>query len=441
MRIAIPRRAWLCLAALWLAGCSVSRPYRPLDLPPSARLVEVSAADRGSTDPDAGVRPAAYRPRNVLVLSGGGQNGAYTVGVLNGWTAAGTRPTFDVVTGISTGALIAPFAFLGPAYDEALAKGYTEVQAGDILSRRPVLSLLFADSLAESKPLRRRIAAAVTPEVLAAVARGHAQGRRLYVGTTDLDDKRLVVWDMGAIAAGNDPNKLELFRNVLLASASYPGVLPPVTINVQVDGRRYSELHVDGGVTASLFLQPVMLGLNPNRTDADGDEATVYVIVAGKLRPVPKPVLRQLLVVAEDSVSGILQSRFEGDLLKTYLLARFAGARFALTAVPEDFPEPADSLAFDQSAMQALFAQGYRSGRGGDWLSLPPTLTPGEHPPPRQGIIFTVQEAPAATIGTPAEAGHERPGAAVSTLLDRVREDMRRAAQSTPKASEPPGAP
>src|SRR5262249_5993718 len=141
MRIAILRRAWLCLAALWLAGCSVARPYLPLDLPPSARLVEVSAADRGSTDPDAGVRPAAYRPRNVLVPSGGGQTGASTVRVLNGWTAAGTRPTFDVVTGIRTGALIAPFAFLGPEYDEALAKGYTEVQAGDILSRRPVLSL------------------------------------------------------------------------------------------------------------------------------------------------------------------------------------------------------------------------------------------------------------------------------------------------------------
>jgi predicted acylesterase/phospholipase RssA len=399
------QRAWPLLAALLLAGCTAMRLYPALELPPEARLVEQpehTTACRFPAEEAGDVRQVAYRPRQVLVLSGGAEDGAYTVGVLKGWTASSRRPTFDVVTGISTGALIAPFAFLGAEYDAALEQSYTQIRASDIYDYRPLPALLFADSLADSTPLRRRIAAAVTPEVLAQVARAHAQGRRLYVGTTNLDTKQLVVWDLGAIASGTDPHRLELFRHVLLASASFPGVLPPVAIDVEVDCRRYTELHVDGGVAASLFLQPGMLGVGKDRARADTD-VTVTVIVAGKLRPLPRAVQRRLFQVTEESLGGVLQSRFEGDLLKTYLVSHFAGARFALAAVPEDFPEPANNLSFDPRAMRALFDLGYRSALQGNWLSQPPGLAPGYHLPPRRGVQFTIAtpSAQPATLGSP----------------------------------------
>jgi predicted acylesterase/phospholipase RssA len=332
-----------------------------------------------------------------------------------------------VVTGVSVGALIAPFAFLGPEYDETLARVATELRTSDIYERRLPPALLWSDSLADSAPLRRRIAAEVTHDLLAKVAREHASGRRLYVGTTDLDTKRLVVWDLGAIAAGKDPGRLDLFRNVLLASASVPGVLPPVAINVQVDGRQYTELHVDGGVSASLFLQPAMLGLGRHREHSVGGANTrVYVIVAGKLRPHPRPVARRLFPVAGESIEGVLQSRFEGDLLKTYLLARFAGAQFALTGVPEEFSGEPDGLSFEPHIMRELFDQGYRFGADGTgWHSIPPGLSAREHQPPRGGVVFTVEDARQMSEGAHPPATGLRSNAAVQKLFDQVREDIK----------------
>ena len=387
--------AWLCLAGVLLPGCTPGRPYPPLDVPASARLVEVRASP---ALPDEGrqptILPVGHAPRNFLVLSGGGMNGAYSAGVLKGWTASGARPRLDVVTGISTGALIAPFALLGPEYDGALERFYTTVRDRDIFRTRSPLLLPWAESLADSSPLRKHIAAEITPAVLAAVARAHAEGRRLYAGTTNLDSKQLVIWDLGAIACGDDPDKLELFRRVLLASASVPGLLPPVPINVEVNGQPYTELHVDGGVAASLFLRPGMLGRplalhqGPN-----GEDANVFVIVAGKLRLTTQPVKRRLLSLAEETLEGIRQAQFEGDLLRTYLLARFAGARFALAAVPQEFPIETGSLSFDPRTMRALFDEGFRSASTGTvWRSAPPGLTAGEQSPPRQGVRFELKE-------------------------------------------------
>src|SRR5262249_10067252 len=161
-------------------------------------------------------------------------------------------------TGVSTGALIAPFALLGSEFDDALERSYTTLRDNDIFKRRLLLTLPWAESLADSSPLQRRIEAEMTPQVLERLAAAHHQGRRLYVGTTDLDAKRLVIWDVGAIAAGDDPDKLALVRKVILASASVPGLLPPVPIDVEIDGRPFTELHVDGGVSANLFLRPGM---------------------------------------------------------------------------------------------------------------------------------------------------------------------------------------
>ena len=167
-----------------------------------------------------------------------------------------TGSRFDVVTGVSTGALIGTLAFLGPDRDPDLRRFYTTVSDADLFDRRSTLAALLSDALADPGPLARRIAAVVDDRFLAAVAAEHAKGRRLYVGTTHLDSRRLVVWDMGAIATRGKPEDLALFRKVLLASASIPGFFPPVPLPVEVDGKTVEELHVDGGVTASLFFRP-----------------------------------------------------------------------------------------------------------------------------------------------------------------------------------------
>ncbi len=395
----------LCLLVLCHAGCAMDRRHGPLVLAPSARLVEVGVAgesfprDRGDRVLPVGTKRT---PRHVLVLSGGGANGAYTAGVLNGWTASGSRPEFDVVTGISTGALIAPFAFLGSDHDAELRQSYTSAKETDIFKRRWLPELLWADSLADSSPLRRKIASEITPEVLAGVAEAHRAGRRLYVGTTDLDSKRLVVWDMGAIACREDSGKLGLFRDVLLASASVPGLLPPVDVEIDVDGKSYTELHVDGGVAAALFLQPEMVGVAPEQEVPNApNDSHVYVVVAGQLQLPRRAVKRRLTKVVEESIGGVLQSQLEGDLLKTYLLARFAGADFALTSVPKDIAFESSPLSFDPVTMRQLFDAGYEHAatRQG-WHTAPASLASDELTPPRGGVEFTVQESTA----TPREA-------------------------------------
>ncbi len=375
---------WLCLAAALASGCTTSREFPAPDLPRSTRLTNERSADT-----DAVIRTVGAKPSNVLVLSGGGMKGAFPAGLLQGWTESGTRPQFDVVTGVSVGALIAPFAFLGPEYDAALGRN-ASLQPGDLYSPRPLPALAWADSLADSGPLWRLIEAEITPDLLAKVARAHGEGRRLYVGTTNLDTKRPVVWDLGAIAAGNDPHKLDLFRKVLLASASMPGLLPPVPINVEIDGKHYTELHVDGGISASLFLQPKMLGLDPAGPPPNTLGGNVYVIIAGKLYPDSFPVQRRLFQVSEGSISGLLQAQFEGDLLRVYLLTLYAGAQFSLAAVPQDLGAGANSMALDADLMHRLFDEGRRFGRAqGPWRTVPPGVGPRERPTPRQGVRLT----------------------------------------------------
>lgn len=420
-----------------LVGCVMERRHVPLNLPTGGRLVELvepaTVAPRLQPGIVQQVSATTSTPRNVLVLSGGGANGAYTVGVLNGWTASGERPQFDIVTGISTGALIAPFAFLGSKYDETLRRSYTECKEGDIFNRRWLPALLWADSLADSTPLKTRIATEITPDILIQIADAHRDGRRLYVGTTELDTKKLVVWDMGAIAAGNDANKLELFRDVLLASASVPGLLPPVDINIEVDGKQHTELHVDGGVSASLFLQPSMLGVKPDQESPDvRDDLHVYVVVAGQLQLPRRPVQRRLSKVVEESVGGVLQSQMEGDLLKTYLLARYAGAQFALTSVPKELAEGSSALAFESQNMQKLFKTGYEHAatRAG-WQFVPVSVTLDEQTPPRSSLQFTVQEPRGERVETaidtsPMAVRQNGPGFTGRKFLQRLRGESRR---------------
>ena len=195
-------------------------------------------------------------PSSFLAISGGADNGAFGAGLINGWTTTGTRPEFRMVTGISTGALIAPFAFLGPSYDGQLREVYTELGPDSVFSRRAFTAALFSDAMAGTRPLAETIDRYVDDRMLAAIGREYERGRLLMLGTTDLDAQRPVIWNIGAIAASGHPQALDLFRKILLATAAIPGAFPPVMIGIKVDGARYQEMHVDGGVNAQLFLYP-----------------------------------------------------------------------------------------------------------------------------------------------------------------------------------------
>ena len=419
-----PRRT-LVLLALALAGGGCATTTR--GVPATARippreLVDLDAPGVYRTyDPQQAIaflraRHAPAPPesrRNVLALSGGGMYGAYTAGVLKGMTASGKRPTFDVVTGISTGALIAPFAFLGPAYDDFLERRYTTVRSEDIYRLRTWVTLPWSDSIYDSGPLRRLIAREIDEPLLARIAAEHARGRRLYVGTTSLDSERLVVWDMGAIAGSHRPGKLRLFRDVILASCSVPGVLPPVSIDVSVDGKRSTELHADGGVTASIFADLYMLkaaGAGPRPAATGG--ADVYAIVAGKIYPDPGRVQKGLFSVADQSLSTVLQARSDGDLMRLFLMATLSGGRFQLAAVPQEMRVGANVLDFDPTVMRRLFDAGYEfAASGRPWRDTPPGVEPDEQRLPRAGVFFaTAAEAPAATVDPMALPAAHRPG-------------------------------
>jgi hypothetical protein len=299
-----------------------------------------------------------------LALSGGGANGAFGSGFLNGWTTTGQRPTFKLVTGVSTGALMAPFAFLGPDYDDALRRFYTTTRTGDIFTLGSILKRLLAgESLADTRPLQRLIATHVDDELLRRVAEAHQRGRRLYMGTTDLDAPRFVVWNMGLIATSGHPDALDLFRKVMLASASIPVAFPPVLFDVELTpgGPRYDEMHVDGGVGARVFLNGGVFrgslvrergGLGPGRED-------IFVIHNGQLVPPPAPVERSLPDIAARVIDASGRALTVGDLLRIESFAQAEQASFRWITIPEDVELGGEEV-FDPVAMRALYDLGYR---------------------------------------------------------------------------------
>ncbi len=418
------RRLIATATLLMAAGCATTTRVAPATaLIPPRDLVDLDAPGVYRTyDPEKAIeflrgnrvaRAASAPRRNVLALSGGGMYGAYTAGVLKGWTASGKRPTFDVVTGISTGSLIAPFAFLGPEYDDFLRERYTNVRSQDIYQMRSWVTLLWSDSIALSTPLRRLIAKEIDEPLLAKIAAAHAQGRRLYVGTTSLDSKRLVVWDMGAMASSSRPGKLELFRDVILASCSVPGVLPPVSIDVSVDGERSSELHADGGVTASIFADFSMLR-GPRQGAAESwtppEAANVYAIVAGKIYPDPGRVQNGLFSVADESLTTVLKARSDGDLMKLFLMTTLTGGQFNLAAVPQAMPVGANALDFDPVLMRALFDTGYQfAACGKPWRDTPPGVEPDEQRLPRAGVFFATAPGTSTVDRMTIQAEHQEP--------------------------------
>jgi predicted patatin/cPLA2 family phospholipase len=319
---------------------------------------------------------------SILAISGGGGDGAFGAGLLYGWTAAGNRPTFKMVTGISTGALTAPFAFLGSAYDERLKKVYTTISSEDILKLKSFFGALFSlfrgDSISFNDPLVKLTAEYVDDKVLKDIAAEHAKGRRLYIGTTSLDAQRPVVWNMGAIAASGHPDAPELFRKVMIASAAVPVAFPPAYFEVEANRRRYDEMHVDGGVANQVFLYGPMLSVTQAKVDLGLEQLRrkfrVFVIRNSRLKPSWEDITPSIRSIAPRSVSSLIKAQGIGDLYRIYATSQQDGLDFNLAYIPDSL-DTNRSDEFDTRVMNLLFDTGYRLSRHGySWLKAPPGL-------------------------------------------------------------------
>jgi len=314
----------------------------------------------------AQVAPGPDGDVDYLTLSGGGINGAYGAGFLVGWTDKGGRPDFEVVTGISVGAMIAPMAFLGSDYDARLRTVFSSLTQKDNSAGANFLGALFgAPSVMSNVPVLDAIRKLVDTQALNAIGVEHKQGRRLYVGTTNLNAQRPMIWDIGAIAISNLPNRLELVHQIILASTAVPGVFPPVMLDVAAQGMSFDELHVDGGVTEQVLLMPG--GYEAFVKNRSGVQK-LYVIFNGVVAPSPATVQISSMSLLERAVPTLLKYLGRSNLEQLDNAARKAGLAFRLTAIPADFPESTSVFGSPQW-LSALYQYGYQAGRNGRWQS------------------------------------------------------------------------
>lgn len=328
--------------------------------------------------PDPTQLPRAY----TLAISGGGADGAYTAGLMNGWSVAGNRPEFKYVTGISTGALIAPFAFLGSKYDEQLKHFYTNVEDKDIAVFAGIINLFRGDAAFDTAPLKKLAAKCYTEELVNEVAAAHRKGRRLFVGSTNLDAQRPVIWDLGAIACSDHPDRVQIFRQVLLASAAIPGVFPPIYFHVKTaDGQEFDEMHVDGGVTREMFLLPSQYDIEHvrRRHGIHRDGMSVYIIRNGPLSPRYQQTPARVGAIAGRSILTLIKSQSINDITMMYHEAKKQRWDFFLAAIPDDIKDESKSM-FDRDHMKKLYDRGFAMAKEGyPWYRKPPFIY--EHEP------------------------------------------------------------
>jgi predicted acylesterase/phospholipase RssA len=400
---------FLVAITVFTAGCAKTRVYNPLPahLEDQAQvagfenvrvwgdtdspLLDKIAVESIRKEIAANGLEMLKKPVSFLALSGGGENGAFGAGVLCGWTAAGNRPTFKLVTGISTGALLAPFAFLGSGYDAQLKEVYTTTTDSDIYTKKSILTAYWRESVYDTKPLAETIAKYIDEKVLAAVAEEYKKGRILLVGTTQLDAQRLVIWDMGAIASSQNPGALDLFRKVLLASASMPAVFPPVYIKVTSGGMEFEEMHVDGGTVTEMMLyeeaiKPMTEHVKAIQSFVENKELlaslknrrrSLYIIRNDLVTPEWDNVKPRLGNIAGRAISTLVKTHGEGDLYRIYVLALRDKIDYNLASIPKEVGEDTGEGMFNQVFMQKLFDLGYEKARQGyPWEKYPPGYQP-----------------------------------------------------------------
>jgi len=383
-------RLIFALLILALAGCSslqrkAAVPSQQMGQAQIAGLSGVrylvasqSSIDQMAEDIQAGfkVRSDATlnAPANYLSLSGGGDDGAYGAGLLIGWSDRGDRPQFNLVTGISTGALIAPFAFMGKEYDPALRHVYTQVGPKDIFIERGLISGILGDGLSDTTPLYQLISQFVDEQFLKKVAYEYTtKNRWLLIGTTNLDAGVPVVWNMGKIASIGTPEALDLFRKIMLASASIPGAFSPVMFDFEVAGQSFQEMHVDGGAITQVFLYPSALSQRAKDLNLKlQKQRNAYIIRNARLDPEWRETERGTLSIIQRAISSLIQTQGVGDLYRIYHTAQVDGVGFNLAYIGSDFKFP-HQTEFDTAYMKALFEYGYQQGLGGkEWQKYPP---------------------------------------------------------------------
>lgn len=315
----------------------------------------------------------------TLVISGGGANGAFGAGLLAGWTESGKRPTFELVTGVSTGAIIAPFAFLGSEYDAELLQIFSSIVRDDVYRWEPVAGFLSGSALADTTPLRQQVETHVTPELVDALAEQHLTGRRLFIVTTHFDALRPMVWDIGGIATHSGDRAISLIRQIILASAAIPVIFPPVPIEWEIDGKRFTELHVDGGVSSQVFAYPAqieagrlneILGLTFRRE--------IFLILNGNASSTYEPAPVKVVPIAERAMKALLRNQANGDVERIYYLSRRDNFGFNMISIPNSF-RANRSTEFDPNYMRALLDLGREVGRRGEfWFDRPVSKTVGE---------------------------------------------------------------
>jgi len=307
---------------------------------------------------------------NILAISGGGADGAFGAGLLSGWTAHGDRPEFQIVTGVSTGALTSPFAFLGSEYDDQLRTAYTTLHDEDVFRIRSIFAIVRGDSFATTGPLYQTISYYIDESILRAVAREHARGRRLFVLTTNLDTQRPVVWNMGAIAASGQEDALDLFRRIIIASAAIPVAFPPQYIEVTAQGENYTEMHVDGGLMDQVFLHLPTSDLVRNKSE--NSDLRAYVIRNSKLGGEYSAMTPFIIPIVTRTIASLVKSQGLGDLYEIYEQTQEAGAEYRLAFVPDDMEVDHHDM-FDPQAMKKMFHASFSMARDGyPWSLRPP---------------------------------------------------------------------
>jgi hypothetical protein len=312
---------------------------------------------------------------DLLGISGGGENGAFGAGLLNGWTERGGRPTFFLVTGISTGALSAPFAFLGSAYDGKLKSVFTDITLADVLVQRGYAAAIWDDAMADNSPLFRTISRHLDEAMLAEIVRAYENGRLLLIATSDLDAQMPVIWNIGAIARSGHPRALDTVRRILLASSAIPGAFAPVLFDVTLDGQAFQELHVDGGAFAQVFLYPPSISRFRRERLARRQPvapARAWIIRNGRLDPEWASVDRRTLSITGRAITAMIAASGYNDVLRTYAAAERDRVEYNLAYIGRDFTVEYDRP-FEQSYMRPLYEYGReRALRGDAWVQRPP---------------------------------------------------------------------
>ena len=383
------------MAMLSLQGCATLNPRKAVPLNFDGKVTISGMPDIRSDidDPDPVVMQKSLidsfkqegpinllgnRIYPVLAVSGGGAHGAYGAGLLKGWSKQGSRPTFKITTGVSSGSIIALYAFLGKDYDGELEKFFTTMSTKDVMKQNSFFSVLFGDSFASSAPLVEKISSIVDGKLMARVAEEHKRGRRLFIGTVNLDAQEFVVWDMGALACKGGSDSLKIFRKVLLASCSLPMTFPPVHFKVYSEsGEVYDEMHVDGGTIRGVFYidrltknmegAAKLFGIDPSRY-----RPKIYILSNSYMSPIRQQVKDSLIDISVRSLDTVVVAENNGDLYRLYATAKRRGLDFNLAYIPADFkPDPKEL--FDKKEMQRLFKRGYDDAVNGyKWHKTPP---------------------------------------------------------------------